>query len=102
MAGKRPEDIDQIIYGTCSPDTLVPSTACWLQKKLGATRASAIDINAACSGFIYALSLADQSIKTGQSKCTLVLGAEVLSPFVDWPDRGTSYSLWRRRWRRSS
>jgi 3-oxoacyl-[acyl-carrier-protein] synthase-3 len=89
MAGKRPEDIDQILYATCTPDTLVPSAACWLQKKIGATRASAVDLNAACSGFIYGLSLADQSIKTGQSKCTLLIGAEVLSPFVDWTDRGT-------------
>ena len=55
MAGKRPEDIDAILYGTCSPDTLVPSTACWLQQKLGATNAWAMDLNAACSGFVFAL-----------------------------------------------
>jgi 3-oxoacyl-[acyl-carrier-protein] synthase-3 len=65
MAGKRPEDIDQILYATCSGDTLIPSTACWLQKKLGATRASALDVNAACSGFVYAISVADQFVKTG-------------------------------------
>src|SRR5579859_2701022 len=53
MAGKRPEDIDQILYATCSPDTLVPSTGCWLQKKLGATKAAAMDLNAACSGFVF-------------------------------------------------
>jgi 3-oxoacyl-[acyl-carrier-protein] synthase-3 len=89
MAGKKAEDIDQIIYGTCSGDTIVPSTSCWLQKKLGAKRAAAMDVNAACSGFVYSLSLADQAIKTGQAKCVLVLGAEVLSTFVDWSDRGT-------------
>ena len=89
MAGKRVEDIDFIIYATCSPDTLVPSTACWLQKKLGAKRAGAIDINAACSGFVYGVAMADQFVKSGMYKTILVLGAEVLSPYLDWTDRGT-------------
>jgi len=53
MAGKSPEDIDQLIYATCSPDTLLPSTACWLQHKLGASKAWAMDINAACSGLAW-------------------------------------------------
>ncbi len=87
MAGKRPEDIDQILYATCSPDTLVPSTACWLQAKLGAKRAWAVDINAACSGFLYGLSMADTFVRAGQSKTILVVGAEVLSSFVNWEDR---------------
>lgn len=87
MAGKRPEDIDAILYATCSPDTLVPNTACWLQHKMGATRAWALDINAACSGFVYALSIADQFIRCGNGKTMLVVGAEVLSPFVNWKDR---------------
>lgn len=88
MAGKTAQDIDLIIYATFTPDTLLPSTGCWLQKKLGATRAWAFDLNAACSGFVYALGVADQFIKTGQHKTILVVGAEVLTPFLDWQDRG--------------
>lgn len=89
MAGKRPEDIDQIIYATCSPDTLVPNTACWLQQKLGATRAWGMDINAACSGFVFGVSTADKFIRTGAVKTSLVVGAEVLNPFVNWEDRSS-------------
>ncbi len=89
MAGRTPEDIDQIIYATCSPDTLLPSTACWLQHKLGASRAWAMDINAACSGFVYGLATADQFIKSGQTKTALVVGAEVLNPLINWRDRNT-------------
>ncbi|MFN7685961.1 MAG: beta-ketoacyl-ACP synthase III [Oligoflexia bacterium] len=87
MAGKKPEDIDQILYATCSGDTIIPSTACWLQSKLGAKNAWAVDLNAACSGFIYALSTADMFIRSGQSKTVLVVGAEVLSANVNWDDR---------------
>jgi 3-oxoacyl-[acyl-carrier-protein] synthase III len=87
MAGKTPNDIDQIVYATCSPDTLLPSTACWLQHKLGATRAWGMDINAACSGFVYALATAEQFLHSGQTQTALVVGAEVLSPFVNWTDR---------------
>lgn len=87
MAGKKPEDIDQILYATCTPDTLIPSTACWLQKKLGATNAWAMDLNAACSGFVFALSTADQFIRSGQVKTSLVIGADVLSSFTNWQDR---------------
>jgi len=89
MAGKTPGDIDQIIYATCSPDTLLPSTACWLQHKIGAPQAWAMDINAACSGFVYGLATADQFIQTGKTKTALVVGAEVLSPFINWRDRGS-------------
>ena len=89
MAGRSPEDIDQIVYATCSPDTLLPSTACWLQHKIGASKAWAMDLNAACSGFVYGLTTADQFIKTGQTRTALVVGAEVLNPFIDWRDRGT-------------
>jgi 3-oxoacyl-[acyl-carrier-protein] synthase-3 len=89
MAGKKPEDIDQILYATCTPDTLIPSTACWLQHKLGAKNAWVVDLNAACSGFIYGLSMADQFIKTGHSKTTLIVGAEVTSQFVNWKDRSS-------------
>jgi 3-oxoacyl-[acyl-carrier-protein] synthase-3 len=87
MAEKNPEDIDQIIYATCTPDTLIPSTACWLQKKIGAKNAWAMDINAACSGFIYGITMAEQFVRGGQTKTSLVVGAEVLSPFLNWHDR---------------
>lgn len=87
MAGKTAQDIDQIIYATCTPDTLIPSTACWLQQQLGADRAWAMDINAACSGFIYGIVTAEQFIRTGHAKTVLVVGAEVLSQFVNWQDR---------------
>ena len=87
MAGKNPSDIDQIICATCSPDTLIPSTACWIQHKLGAQRAWALDINAACSGFLYGLSMAEQYIKSGKVNTSLVVGSEVLSPFLNFNDR---------------
>ena len=87
MAGKTPSDIDQIICATCSPDTLIPSTACWVQHKMGANRAWALDINAACSGFLYGLSMAEQYVRTGKVKVSLVLGSEVLSPFLNFNDR---------------
>ncbi len=87
MAGKKPSDIEQIICATCSPDTLIPSTACWIQHKIGARKAYAVDINAACSGFIYGLSMAEQYIKTGKVKVSLVVGSEVLSPFLNFTDR---------------
>ena len=90
MAGRKPEDIDQIIYATCSPDTPLPSTACWLQQKIGAHRAWVMDINAACSGFIYGVVTAEQFIRSGHSKTVLVIGAEVLSHFINWQDRTTS------------
>ena len=89
MAGKSGEDLDQIILGTCSPDTLLPSTACRLQYKLGAHRAWAMDINAACSGFVYGLATASQFITGGQSRTVLVVGSEVLHPFLNWKDRGS-------------
>jgi 3-oxoacyl-[acyl-carrier-protein] synthase-3 len=89
MAGKKPEDIDQILYATCTPDTLIPSTACWLQQKLGAKNAWALDVNAACSGFVYALSIADQFVRAGQVKTSLIIGADVLSAFTDWTDRSS-------------
>ncbi len=89
MAGKTAEDIDQIIYGTCSPDNLVLSSACWLQHKIGAKNAWAMDVNAACSGFIYGVSTAEKFIMAGQSKAVLVIGAEVLHPFINWKDRNS-------------
>ena len=89
MAGKTPQDIDQIIVATCSPDTLIPSTACWLQHKIGATQAWAMDINAACTGFVYGLATVAQFIQTGQTKTALVVGSEVLHPYLNWKDRGS-------------
>jgi 3-oxoacyl-[acyl-carrier-protein] synthase-3 len=87
MADKGPEDIELIVYATCSPDTLLPSTACWLQHKLGAHQAWGMDINAACSGFVYGLATAEQFLTTGQYRTALVVGAEVLSPIINWEDR---------------
>lgn len=86
-ANLKPEDIDLIVVATVTPDMLVPSAACILQMKLGATGAVAFDINGACTGFIYALSVAEKFIKTGASKRALVVGAETLSRFTDWTDR---------------
>ncbi len=89
MAGKTPDQIDQIIYATVTPDTLIPSAACWLQHKLGARRAWAMDLNAACSGFVYALATADQFIRSGQVRTSLVVGADVLSSVTNWSDRSS-------------
>ena len=87
MSHKAPEDIDLLIYATSSPDQPLPATACFLQAKLGATKAWALDISAACSGFVYGTSMADQFIRSGHSKTVLVVGAEVLSRLVNWEDR---------------
>lgn len=89
MAGRLPQSIDQIIYATCSPDTPLPSTACLLQHKIGADQAWAMDINGACSGFVYGLSTAEKFIQTGQVKTALVVGGEVLNPIINWEDRNS-------------
>ena len=89
MANKKPADIDQILYATCSPDTLIPSTACWLQHKIGAERAWAMDVNAACSGFVYALATSEQYIRTGHVKTALVVGADIFSSLLNWKDRNS-------------
>jgi 3-oxoacyl-[acyl-carrier-protein] synthase-3 len=89
-AGIDPQQIDLIIVGTTTPDRVFPSTACLLQDKLGIkSRGPAFDIQAVCSGFVYALSTADQFIRGGQNKCALVVGAETMSRIVDWSDRNT-------------
>ncbi len=85
----EPEDIDIIIVATITPDHLTPSTACIVQGAIGAKNALAFDINVACSGFVYALSVADKFLKSGLYKTALVIGAETLSKIVDWSDRGT-------------
>ena len=88
-AGLAAADIELIVLGTTTPDLIFPSTACLLQHRLGANGCPAFDVNAACSGFVYALSVADQFIRTGQVKNALVVGAETLSRMVDWTDRST-------------
>ncbi len=88
-AGITPEDIDLIIVATISPDMVFPSTACVLQEKIGAKNASAFDINAACSGFPYALTVASQFVVTGFYKYVLIVAAEALTHLVDWQDRST-------------
>lgn len=85
----KAKDIDMIIVATMSGDMPMPSTAAILQNKLGAKNAAAFDVNAACSGFLYGLSVADNFIKTGTSKKLLLVGAEVNSKFIDWKDRNT-------------
>lgn len=89
MAGVSPADLDLIILGTVTPDFPFPSTACIVQSELGAHQAVAFDVSAACSGFIYGLSIADSFIRSGQFKKVLVIGAEVLSRVVNWKDRNT-------------
>ncbi len=84
-----PEEIDLVITATMTPDYSTPSTACIVQGGIGAVNAFAFDINAACSGFVYALSIADKYIKSGTCKKALVFGSEVLSSVVDWSDRST-------------
>jgi len=88
-AGTRADEIDLIVVGTCTPDMPLPSTACFLQMKLGARNAFAMDLNAACSGFLYSLSVADALIRAGRAKKALVLGSEILSSVTDYTDRAT-------------
>lgn len=86
---EKPENIDLIICATMSPDFFMPSTACIVQAKLGATNAVAFDLSAACTGFIYALATAIQFIKSDMYKTILVIGAETISKQIDWNDRST-------------
>ena len=89
MAGVTADQIDLIILGTITPDFPFPATACIVQREIGASNAVAFDISAACSGFIYGLSIADKYIRTGAAKKVLVIGAEILSRIIDWTDRNT-------------
>lgn len=88
-AGLQPQDIDLIIVATSTPDMVFPSTACILQNKLGANGCPAFDVQAVCSGFVYALTVADSMIKTGIAKRALVVGSEVFSRILDFNDRTT-------------
>ena len=88
-AGRTADDIDLIIVATSTPDMVFPSTACILQNKLGANGCAAFDLQAVCSGFVYALSVADSMIRAGSARCALIVGAEVFSRILDFNDRTT-------------
>ena len=89
-AGVDPANIDLLVMGTTTPDLIFPSSACLIQKKLGLPDCGAMDVNAACSGFMYALSIADKFIRCGDAKHVLVCGAETLTQIVNWQRRDTS------------
>src|SRR5215204_6766555 len=88
-AGLNPEDIDLIVCATTTPDQIMPSTGALIQAQIGATNAAGMDVFAACSGFLYGLTMVESMIRTGQIKYALVIGAEVLTKYVDYTDRGT-------------
>ncbi|HYO95400.1 MAG TPA: beta-ketoacyl-ACP synthase III [Polyangiaceae bacterium] len=89
MAGLEPKDLDMIIVGTVTGDMPMPACAAFVQKKLGVTDIPAFDVSAACAGFLYALSIADQFIRSGMHRHVLIIGAELLSRILDWEDRTT-------------
>jgi 3-oxoacyl-[acyl-carrier-protein] synthase III len=88
-AGVDAKDLDLIVVGTTTPDLIFPSTACLIQHRIGANGCPAFDVNAACSGFVFALTVADKFIRSGAAKTALVIGAETLTRMVDWSDRTT-------------
>lgn len=88
-AGRSPQDVDLIIVATTTPDLTFPSVATMVQAKLGAPVGIAFDVQAVCSGFVYALSVADGFVARGLAKCALVIGAETMTRLMDWQDRGT-------------
>jgi 3-oxoacyl-[acyl-carrier-protein] synthase-3 len=88
-AGVGPDDVDFIAVGTTTPDQIFPNVGCLLQERLGIYGCAAFGLEAACTGFIYALGIADKYIRAGEAKCALVVGAEKLSAIVDWEDRAT-------------
>ena len=110
MAGTSAKDLDLIIVATITPDTCCPAAANWLQAKLDAPQAVTFDISAACSGFIFALNVAEQYLRTGAAKLILVVASEVMTRTLDWTDRtscilwgdgaGAAYYPWVRRVRR--
>ena len=89
QAGKRAEEIDLILVATCSPEQYLPCCACRVQADIGAVNALAFDVNAACSGFLFALNTADAYLRMGLAENALIIGSEVLSKLVDWTDRGS-------------
>lgn len=88
-SGKSAQDIDLIVVATTTPDKVFPSTACLLQQRLDIHGCAAFDVQAVCTGFVYAMGVADNFIKAGSAKCALVVGAETISKIVDWTDRNT-------------
>ena len=88
-AGLKPEDIDIIVCATTTPDQIMPSTGALIQAQLGAVNAAGMDVFAACSGFLYGITMVESMIRTGQIRYALVIGAEVLTKYVDYTDRGT-------------
>jgi 3-oxoacyl-[acyl-carrier-protein] synthase III len=88
-AGLKPEDIDIIVCATTTPDQIMPSTGALIQAQLGAVNAAGMDVFAACSGFIYGITMVESMIRTGQIRYALVIGAEILTKYVDYTDRGT-------------
>jgi len=88
-AGRKPEDVDLIVVATTTPDLTFPATAAIVQRKLGCPVGVAFDVQAVCSGFVYALSVADGFVSRGRSRCALVIGAETMTRLMDWTDRGT-------------
>jgi 3-oxoacyl-[acyl-carrier-protein] synthase III len=88
-AGVGPQDIDLVAVGTTTPDLVFPNVGTLVQERLGIHGCPAFSLEAACTGFLYALSIADKFVRTGESKCALVIGAEVLSRLIDWTDRST-------------
>lgn len=88
-AGRSAADVDMIVVSTASPDLIWPSTACLIQAKLGASRASSFDVQAACAGFVFALTVGAQFIESKRCKVVLVVGTEAMSRFIDWTDRNT-------------
>ena len=89
VAGKTPRQVDLIVLATTTPDRVFPSTACLLQQRLDIHGTAAFDVQAVCTGFIYAMGIADKFIRTGSARCALVVGTETLSRIVDWNDRST-------------
>jgi len=89
MAGVKPEEVDMIVVGTTSPDMIMPNTGALVQKHLGAVNAFGFDVYAACSGFVYALTIADKFVKESPEKKVLAIGSELLSRITDWQDRNT-------------
>jgi 3-oxoacyl-[acyl-carrier-protein] synthase-3 len=88
-AGRTAKDVDLIVLATSTPDMVFPSSACLLQARLGVKGSAAFDVQAVCSGFVYALAVADNFIRSGANRCALVVGAEVFSRILDWTDRST-------------